>query len=189
MFSNNKDEYKEATEHASINTHRVGINKGYRLGIFNLFLLTTIGVMGYVGFDSLNEESNFFKNINLLSSNKSINPTNATDKELLQLLGNIDINSVAVEDEKQLTLLTSAINNVVNDSYLENNSLYTQALSREINGKKRLVVVVKKGDTLASLSEKYYGDSMAYNKIIKANKSLSQRSYTIFVGQELILPY
>jgi len=178
MFSNIKDEYKEATEHASINTHNVNIirNRGYKLGIFNLFLLTTIGVMGYVGFDSLN-------------TGKIISSNSGTDKELLKILGNIDINSMAVEDKSKSISVSSAIDTVVNSSHLKDNSLYTQALSREINREEERIIVVRKGDTLVTLSEKYYGNPMAYSKIIKANKSLSQTSSTIFVGQELILPY
>ena len=127
MF-NNKDEYKEATEHASINTHRVIKNRGYKLGIFNLFLLTTIGVMGYVGFDSLNKESSFFKNINILNTDRTASSDSDAEKELLKLLGN-----VPVENEIKSISLSSAINSVVNDSHQEENSLYREALSREIN--------------------------------------------------------
>jgi len=185
MFSKNRDEYTEATEHASINTHSIRENN---LGVFNLFLLTTIGVMGYVSFDSLHEKSSFFKNINILNKDKTENQS-ATDQELIDILGTVDINSVAVDDKKKFISLSSAINSVVNNSSLEETSPYTQALTREINRDNERVVIIKKGDTLASLSEQYYGDSMAYSKILKANKSLSQASYTIFVGQELILPY
>jgi len=188
MFSKNRDEYIEATEHASINTHSIREKHEYKLGIFNLFLLTTIGVMGYVSFDSFHVKSSFFKNINILNKDK-IENNPETDQELINILGTIDINSVAVEDKKKFISLSSAIDSVVNDSSLEDNSPYTQALAREINRDQERVVVIKKGDTLASLSEQYYGDSMAYSKILKANKSLSQTSYTIFVGQELILPY
>ena len=186
MFNNGKDEYTEATEHASINTHRVRKGQSYKLGIFNLFLLTTIGVMGYVGFDSLHEKSINFFNIN---ANSIVKSDIKTDKELLDILGTIDIHSVAIEDKKGLSSLSSAIDSVVNNSHLEDNTFYTQALSREINKNDRRIVVVKKGDTLATLSKKYYGDSISYSKILKANKSLSQTSFTIFVGQELILPY
>jgi nucleoid-associated protein YgaU len=138
--------------------------------------------MGYVSFDSLHEKSSFF---NKDSTENSI----TTDQELIKILGTIDINSVAVEEKNKFTSLSSAIDSVVNDSSSEDTSPYTQALSREINREKERLVIVRKGDTLASLSEEYYGNSTAYTKILKANKSLSQTSYTIFVGQELVLPY
>jgi len=176
MF-NSRDEYIEATENASINTYRNSrIKRKYRLGIFNLLLLTTIGVMGYVGFDSLNE--------------KTHSTSSASDNELLELLGSIDINSMALASKDEPLSLSLAINSVVEeDTYVESDSIYTQALSREINGDKLRTVVIKEGDTLATLSQKYYGNSMAYDKIIRANKSLTQKSSTIFVGQELVLPY
>ena len=125
MFSKIKDEYREATEHASINTHhRILMNKeGYKLGIFNLFLLTTLGLMGYVGFDSLKEKSNFFENTDMLN----------VDNESIEILGILDINHLALESEKKLISVASEIDNLVNSSTLEDNSIYTQALSREIH--------------------------------------------------------
>jgi nucleoid-associated protein YgaU len=176
MF-NNKDEYAAATEKASINQHGKGNIGGYKLGIFNLFLLTTIGVMGYVSFDS-------FKNDESIKVEK-INST--SDSELLDILSIVDINSV--EEKKDLESLSSAINNVVSDSTLSDDSLYTQALSRELNKDGVRTIVVQKGDTLASLSLKYYGNALAYDKIISNNRTLSSKSHTIFPGQELNLPY
>jgi hypothetical protein len=128
MFGNRKDEYKEATEYASINIHHrlIQNGEGYKIGIFNLFLLTTIGVMGYVGFDSFNKESSFFKNI-FTKENQTIK----TDKELLDVLEPIDINSIYLEDERESISL--AINSVVNNSYLKEDSLYTQSLALEIH--------------------------------------------------------
>lgn len=46
-----------ATENASINQYGKMNAKRDRLSILNLFLLTTIGLMGYVSFDSLEKES------------------------------------------------------------------------------------------------------------------------------------
>jgi len=124
MF-NNRDEYAAATEKASINQHSKGNRQGYKLGIFNLFLLTTIGVMGYVSFDSLRDESNFLDGISILNTSSS------SDSELLEILSTVDINSV--KDKKDLESLNSAINEVVSDSSLSNTSLYTQAISRELD--------------------------------------------------------
>ncbi len=124
MF-NNKDEYAEATENASINQHGKGSRRGYKLGIFNLLLLTTIGVMGYVSFDSLKDESSFLDGISVF------NTSSTSDGELLEILSSVDINSI--EDKKDLESLSSAINDVVSDATLSDTSLYTQALSRELN--------------------------------------------------------
>ena len=128
MFTN-KDEYAAATEKASINQHGKGNKRGYKLGIFNLLLLTTIGVMGYVSFDSLKEESNFFEGITLLNPSEPVQIEMTSDHELSKILSTIDI---VEEKEEGLESLSSAINDVVSDSTLSNTSLYTQALSREL---------------------------------------------------------
>ena len=187
MFSN-KDEYKEATEKASINQHGKGsIFVRYKLGIFNLFLLTTIGVMGYVSLDSLKDESSFLNGISIL--NKSENrEINKNDSEILEILSSVNIESV--DSHRELESLSLAINNVVNNSNLSDNSLYTKALSREIGKEEGMrTIVVQKGDTLATLALKYYGDSSSYDKIISNNSSLNSTSHTIFTGQKLNLPY
>jgi len=178
MFSNT-DEYTEATENASINQHGKKNRQGYKLGIFNLLLLTTIGVMGYVSFDSLKDKS---------KTNNSIEIENRrSDSELINILSNLDTPSE--EEKKILESLSLAINDVVSDTKLSDTSLYTQALSRELDKSSVRTIIVQKGDTLASLSLKYYGDELSYDKIISNNKSLSSKSHTIFPGQELILPY
>jgi LysM repeat protein len=183
MFSN-KDEYAAATEQASINQYGKKSRRGYKLGIFNLFLLTTIGVMGYVSFDSLKNKSIFVKESVPLNTTS----TNTSDRELLELLSSVNVKSV--EDKKEQESLHSALNNLVSDSISSNDSLYTQALSRELDKEtQERTIIVQKGDTLASLSLKYYGSALAYDKIISHNKILSNESQTIFPGQKLVLPY
>lgn len=183
MFSPNA-EYIAATEHASINNDGKSGDRR-KLGVFNLFLLTTIGLMGYVSFDSLKDEPTFLKKINILhTSNVS------TDKELLDVLSGVDADSIqSSKTELSNKSLNDAITTIVNSSNLHDNSLYTQALSQEISDNKGIVVVVQKGDTLASLSHKYYGDVTAYHKIIASNDSLTENSNTIYVGQKIYLPY
>jgi hypothetical protein len=118
MFNNNKDEYVAATEKASINQHGKEKSRGYKLGIFNLFLLTTIGVMGYVSFDSLKSESHILEKITHL---------NSSDSELIKILSTVDI----AEEKDGLESLSSAINDVVNDASV-NDTSYEQALSNEL---------------------------------------------------------
>jgi len=48
-----------------------------------------------------------------------------------------------------------------------------------------ITIVVKKGDTLATLAQKYYHDSNAYDKIIKNNPELTEESHVIYPGQKL----
>ncbi len=48
-----------------------------------------------------------------------------------------------------------------------------------------ITITVKKGDTLATLAQKYYHDSTAYDKIIRNNRELTEKSHVIYPGQEL----
>ncbi len=91
--------------------------------------------------------------------------------------------------------LSREIGNIV-DEAISDNSTYTNELKKEItptakktNTIKSRVVVVKKGDTLASLSKKFYGNSLKYKKIIASNSNLFQNSNTIYEGQKIKLPY
>ncbi len=121
MF-NSKDEYAEATEKASINQHGKRAISGYKLGILNLFLLTTIGVMGYVGFDSLTDKR--------IDSGSVENKIDTTDSDLLDILSNIDVD----ESKKESKSLSLEINSIVNESTSDKKSSYTKALSAELRG-------------------------------------------------------
>ena len=50
------------------------------------------------------------------------------------------------------------------------------------------VITVKKGDTLASISEKFYGNPMKFKRIIRANRDLKRGSTHLHPGQKLIIP-
>jgi len=188
MFTQ-QDEYAEATAQASINTYDEEKTSNYKLGVFNLFLLTTIGVMGYVSLDTLNGTPDFLKKISIIAEKKEV-LISTSDKDLLNILNDLDVDSVEDEIiENDNAKMSMAMENLISSSAMTDNSLYTKALSQEINPLKIRVITVKKGDTLASLSEKYYGNSMAYSRIITANKSLNKKSSTIYVGQTLNLPF
>jgi nucleoid-associated protein YgaU len=50
-----------------------------------------------------------------------------------------------------------------------------------------IVVRVRKGDTLASIAERFYGNPMYYKRILRANKGL-RRGTHLRVGQRIIVP-
>jgi len=182
MF-NPEAEYIAATEHASINSDSKGKSRR-RFGIFNLFLLTTIGLMGYVSFDSLKEEASFLKKNNSLTIDES-----STDKDLLDALSKVDADTIEGKSNLSNKSLNDAISSIVNSSSFEDKSGYAKALSQEIGDKKGFIITVQQGDTLASLSEKYYRDETMYHKIIANNESLTEKSNIIYVGQKIYLPY
>jgi len=55
--------------------------------------------------------------------------------------------------------------------------------------RKQRVITIKKGDTLASISQKYYGNAMEFRQIIRANRSLRSAKTALKPGQEIIVPY
>jgi len=53
------------------------------------------------------------------------------------------------------------------------------------NNHKYKIVTVKKGDTLASISKRFYGNSMKFKRIIRANRNISRH---LHIGQKIIVP-
>jgi nucleoid-associated protein YgaU len=60
-------------------------------------------------------------------------------------------------------------------------------LKRQTKTKYR-VVTIRKGDTLASLAEKYYGNPMYYKPIIRANRDIRSSRSRLRIGQKVIIP-
>lgn len=198
MFDNSEDEYLKATRDAQVNVHR---NRGAFRGValvWNLFLLSSFLVIGYLGFNYLKSDRV------LLSDNRDTLPVSPqtktavmgvsdtkSDSEYLEMLNSIesDIDTTSKKESD----LSSAIDDVVNSSISKDNSLYTQAISQEIDSnayhKNSRVVLVEKGDTLASISEKYYGNPMKFDKIIEANRDLKRDYQVLHIGQKLNVPY
>ena len=197
MFDNNEDEYIKATQDAQVNAY--GRKRGMgSIVIWNLFILLSFAVLSYLGYNYLRGNTTIFKDslpqktvVMGVSDTKS-------DSEYLEMLNSVDVDSVERSNKEELSL-SEAINDVINTSTLRDNSLYTQAIAQEIDGnnyddKERYnesprVIFVEKGDTLTSISERYYGNSMDFNKIIDANDNLSRENYVIHVGQKLNIPY
>ena len=136
------------------------------------------------------------------SSKNNVDESLVVKDDYLIALNNmeVDVLDEAQPTNKNATTLPQAnlstqIGNIV-DEAIADNSTYTNELKKEItptakktNTIKSRVVVVKKGDTLASLSKKFYGNSLKYKKIIASNSNLFQNSNTIYEGQKIKLPY
>ena len=122
--------------------------------------------------------------------------TNALRKEI-----GVEVN----EREKSFTALMSDFTDVVPTTNLKDtkevskndndmslrlamNELMDDSVSTEKVTKETRVVVVKKGDTLQGISNKFYGDAMNYKRIVASNDSL-RTSDTIYEGQTILLPY
>jgi len=186
MFDNDK-EYLKATQHAQVNTYIDVMDRknNFLLFIWNLLLFITLIVLLYLGYNYVNKEGMFSKNTTVMGISHT-----KSDNEYIEMLSQMDVDDISgIKDNVELN---HALESVVNGSTVKDNSLYTQAISSEIDDKyhpNSFVVLVQKGDTLASISEKYYGDSLAFEKIIEANDNLNKESKVIYVGQKLNIPY
>ena len=97
--------------------------------------------------------------------------------------------STQATDLNQMNL-SEAMSDLV-DEAIADNSNYTNDLKKEIiteSKSKGRIVVVKKGDTLESISKKFYGNPMKYKAIMASNSNLLDNSNVIYEGQEITLP-
>jgi len=191
MFDNNEDEYIKATQDAQVNAY--GRKRGMGLMIvWNLFLLLSFSFLGYLGFNYLKNETTIFNDTFVSKTAVMGVSETKSDSEYLEMLNRVSIEDMG-SSQKEDVSLSDAIDDVINTSTLQDNSLYTQAISQEVDENKyhqnSRVIFVEKGDTLGSISEKYYGSSLDFNKIIEANEKLNKDSHVIHIGQKLNIPY
>ena len=96
----------------------------------------------------------------------------------------------------ELSKLSMEISNVINSNTEEDTSSnskstnYTSSLSKEADTrtKEMRYHIVKKGDTLASIAHKIYGNSQDYIKLYEANPDILRRADQIYIGQRLRVP-
>ena len=97
----------------------------------------------------------------------------------------------------ELSKLSMEISNVINSdtekdtgSNSTSTSSYTSSLSQEADTrtKEMRYHIVKKGDTLASIAHKIYGNSQDYIKLYEANPDILRRADQIYIGQRLRIP-
>jgi len=161
--------YNEATKNALINNNNIKNKTKTGLLILSLSLVGVVSFFGY----------NFFQD-STIQKTKVMGVSHT--KPVLQ--NDIDY---AAEIEK---LDTPDIDGEYSSQLVEyvNREINQVSKNREDSKKDRwkdIVVVVKQGDTLASLAKKYYNDSTAYDKIINNNRELTEKSHVIYPGQKL----
>jgi len=197
MFTR-EDEYTEAIRGSRIHEHDNDNNN--KLFLKQFFSLTTVAILGYVGFnysnnisssDNLKVTTSAIAQIDAEYSKNDAIPTNVKDEYLealetmeVETLGESTVNSYSTID------LSKEIKSIVEDVEIDK-SIYALELNREINvedEKKAKVIVVQEGDTLAGISKKVYGSETKYTKIMASNSELLNDPSMIYVGQEIILP-
>ncbi|CAA6805457.1 MAG: Unknown protein [uncultured Sulfurovum sp.] len=195
MFGNQEDPYLKATKHARINNEEYGQSSSLKFVIFNfLFVL----ILALITFFYLKYETVVFSGLS--SKDKAVLGVSETvddlelssDEEFMKILRVTDIESETKIDNDSALELRNSMKVLMNESSIKSQSSYTKAISRELDDKsefKGKIVVVKHGDTLSSLSEAFYGNSMNYSKIVESNPELANGSYMLRVGQTIKIPY
>jgi len=160
------DCYNEATKDALINNNNIKNKTKTGLLILSLSL---VGVVSFFGYNSLQNNSVKKTKVMGVSHTKSISQNDIDYAAEIEKLDTPDM------DGEYSSQLVEYVNKEINHV----------SKNREDNRWRDIVVVVKQGDTLASLAKKYYNDSTAYDKIIKNNRELTEKSHVIYPGQKL----
>ena len=193
------DEYVEAIRNSKIHTEEYDeIKNSNTIRNLNIiFSLVIATYLGYLGFNYLNDDTSaMVKTTKVMGVSYTIEDEAFQETQQLEnILSKVDVESLNEwkEQTRGLEDISIAIDSIVNTSLVEESS-YIRELSKELNGGKEMLketeflVVVKNGDTLASLAEEYYGDALKFDKIISYNPEIAQKSNTIYAGQELKIP-
>lgn len=193
------DEYVEAIRNSKIHTEEYDeIENSNTIRNLNIiFSLVIATYLGYLGFNYFNDDTSaMVKTTKVMGVSYTIeDETFQETQQLENILSKVDVESLNEwkEQTRGLEDISMDIESMVNTTFVEESS-YMRELSKELNGGKAMLkeseflVVVKNGDTLASLAEEYYGDALKFDKIISYNPEISQKSNTIYAGQELKIP-
>jgi len=129
-----------------------------------------------------------------------INALKSIESELTEEKEAVDL------DTKEQMSLSTAMNNLIEETTVADNTTYAKELKKEIGVEEKKAnastaiaqksvkekarkIIVQKGDTLQGLSSEFYGDPMNYKRIIASNDNLHMTDDTIYVGQTILLPY
>ena len=195
-----EEEYLNATKHAEINICKEKKTTKSKLLIVNLFMGVALLYLGFLYLknetDLLSMSSSYKQGV--LGVSEVVDDNEYSDEELIELLKVTETDTTGHNINKGYGTknhhkeLTNSMKVLMNESNIKSQSSYTKAIARELDDKKSgfkgRIVIVKKGDTLSSLSSKFYGNPRSYFKIIQANENLSQRTHLLQVGQAIKVP-
>ena len=203
-----EDEYTKAIRGASIHAHGEEGNFGSTIrSLVVVGLLVTSAYSGFNYFTSIDKkEKPALAKVNETISTVVMSATHLNEEvedEYLAALNNMEVDVLVEEKKEKIKLdtkvqasLSEAMSSIIDDSASMENSTYAKELIKEIkadvvNDKvtKSRTVIVQKGDTLASLSAKFYGDSMKYDRIIENNSGIIANDGKIYAGETIYLPY
>jgi len=164
-MGNSYDEYLEVTQKARINQYKQ-VSTTKKKSIFLSISIASIGVVSFLAYS-------FFQSKSTLPQ-KTFIAQSIQEKEEVA-------NEVSFKDDIKLSSKDDIEISSEHDTQDD-----IQAVVKE-GVEEYFVVTVKKGDSLASLSKKYFGNEMYFDRILAFNKGLTRRSI-LSIGQKINIP-
>jgi len=163
--------YSEAVKDAVINNR----NKNNNRALFLILNLSFVGIVSFLG---------FYYFTSAKPETKVLGVTHIAEKDSSNIDFTSEIEKIDQEtsDSEYSTQLKKYIDQEINQ---QENLVSSNSPNSSSNSSGEITIVVKKGDTLASLAKRYYNDASAYELIIENNKEAFQKSHTIYPGQVL----
>ena len=217
MFDTN-DVFNDAVRGSTLYADdKNSVESGIGSKVVAMLLLTSVAVVGLNFYSPISPVDNTLVVKNELvaeiqSKSELLVVAKVSDSEEAYLSALKEIETELTEERESINLetkeqsdLSSAMSNLMDDTLLADTSNYTNELRKEIGielsesvdnsivvdistKEESRTVIVKKGDTLRGLSNKFYGDELNYKRIIASNTSLNSNDI-IYEGQTIILPY
>ncbi len=164
-----------------------------------LFGLTTLGAIGYLGFNYAQTETTkqTLTNPNPLKIENNQTQKITTSAPVVALLNtkptsNIEQTPIAKETEEKVIPkeqpkieAQKPIEKKVKIVKKEKPKPKPKIIPKKETTR---VITIKKGDTLASIAEKFYGDHKEFKRIVSANPSIKNEKSSLKVGQKVIIP-
>jgi phage tail protein X len=183
MF-NNQDEYTQAIQNSRLNNYPLKSKINMNFFILNLFIFMAFILVGYLGFDYLERHNEALKNTRVMGVSYTNTNYKMKESDLMERINELNDEVITL---KQEVSMKKVVDNLIEASE-DDNSAYAKSTVTKYNKSLR-TILVQHGDTLASLSEEFYGTPQAFHKIINANSSLSNESHVIYVGEKIYIPY
>jgi len=183
--------------------------------IFPLIFIMILGIAGYFGYNYLQSDNTTKEITNTQTAKKDIAPTvnketeteqqeiiksAIKEKEKSQIIPTDIVEKVEPKKEKVepkvvATPIAKEVSKIENVEVMKAKvikALVQKSKHKDIikkvkepNNHQYKIVTVKKGDTLASISKRFYGNSMKFKRIISANHNISKH---LHIGQKIIVP-
>jgi nucleoid-associated protein YgaU len=182
----NTDEiYNEAVKNASIHYEDTTKKEssGFLLKLTILILSLLLGYFAFAYYSKFSVDETL-----VVQQEPIVEVKNSTEIDYIKALASLE-NELDDEVLKSELTVEEASETASYISTLEKEIGMKPKLHQEKHVQEPRTIVVKKGDTLQSIANRYYGNTQEYKRIIASNVTLTNSNNMIYEGQTIILPY